>query len=408
MVAASQDQIVPGRAGGMCRTVVPAIAPVGPIAPVAPIAPIALFAALIAAFLSAAPPSCAAPAAAARASASPALSTPSKPIDYFCYSPYRDDQAPGGASPTEAQIRADLALIAPLAKGIRTYSVGGILSRIPDLAREAGLEVYAGAWVGTDDAANLAEVDALIALAKAGNPALKGLIVGNEVLLRHDVTAARLQDYLRRVRDAKTGIPVTTADIYQDLNEHAAELNPLVDFALCHAHPYWEDVAAGDGAARVLQAWISVKANYPGKPVLVGETGFPTLGPTRGAAVPNEAAQARFVGDLLAIAAREGMPVMWFEAFDEPWKGDPARTTEGPIGAHWGLWNSDRSEKPALAAARATTGVLRPMRDGRVAEGGRSDRGGLPELVLGARAVRWDPVPSALWVDAAGRLRAAR
>jgi exo-beta-1,3-glucanase (GH17 family) len=100
------------------------------------------------------------------------------------------------------------------------------------------------------------------------------------------VTAARLFAYLQRVRDAKTGIPVTTADIYQDLNEHAAELNPLVDFALCHAHPYWEDLDAGNAAARVLQAWTGVKAKYPGKPVLVGETGFPTAGQSRGAAVP--------------------------------------------------------------------------------------------------------------------------
>jgi exo-beta-1,3-glucanase (GH17 family) len=341
----------------------------------------ALISLILCAFLSAATP-CRADAAQASAS------QVRKPLDYLCYSPYRDGQAPGAAEPTEAQIRADLALIAPLAKGIRTYSVGGILSRIPDLAREAGLEVYPGAWVGTDDAANLREVDALIALAKSGNPAIKGLIVGNEVLLRGDVTAARLFAYLQRVRDAKTGIPVTTADIYQDLNEHAAELNPLVDFALCHAHPYWEDLDAGNAAARVLQAWTGVKAKYPGKPVLVGETGFPTAGQSRGAAVPGEAGQTRFLGDLLAIAAREGMQVMWFEAFDEAWKGN-----EGPVGAHWGLWNPDRSEKPALAAARATTGLSRPR------------AGGARMPPFGSAVVGLDPVPRALFIDALGRLR---
>ena len=37
-----------------------------------------------------------------------------------------------------------------------------------------------------------------------------------------------------------------------------------------------------------------------------------------------------------------------FEAFDEPWKGDPGN----PAGAekHWGLWNVDRTPKPAAAA----------------------------------------------------------
>jgi exo-beta-1,3-glucanase (GH17 family) len=288
-----------------------------------------------------------------------------KPLDYVCYSPYREGQAPGGPSPTEAQIRADLALIAPLAKGIRTYAAAGIHARIPDLAREAGLEIYAGAWIGTDSAANLAEVDALIALAKSGNPAIKGLIVGNEALLRHDVTAPGLIAYLQRVRDAKTGIPVSTADIYQDLIEHAAELEPVVDYALCHVHPYWEAVAAAQGAARVLQAWRSVQAKYPGKPVLVGETGYPTAGPSQGGAAPGEAAQAEFLADLIGLAAREGMPVMWFEAFDEAWKG-----ADWQVEPHWGLWNADRSEKPAVGRARAAVGLARPARLRRAAADG--------------------------------------
>jgi exo-beta-1,3-glucanase (GH17 family) len=372
MVAAPKDQIAPGRKGRKAGFAL----------------------ALIAALLSLAAPCRADPVLAGRVSAAPAR----KPLDYLCYSPYRDGQAPGGASPTEAQIRADLALIAPLAKGIRTYSVAGILARIPDLAREAGLEVYVGAWVGKDEGANLAEVDALIALAKAGNPAIKGLIVGNEVLLRHDVPAERLLAYIQRVREAKTGIPITTADIYQDLIEHAAELAPLIDFALCHAHPYWEELDAGSGADRVLQGWNGVKAKYPGKPVLVGETGFPTAGQTRGAAIPGEAAQARFLGDLLAIAAREGMPVMWFEAFDEAWKGVSGEASEGLVGAHWGLWNSDRTEKPALAAARATTGLLPPGADG----SGPSRRS------FGTGGASLSPILPALGIDALGRQGAAQ
>jgi exo-beta-1,3-glucanase (GH17 family) len=372
MVAAPQDQIDRRRGGrGRGRKGRAALAPI-------PALSAAVAVALSAAIL-------------------PAYPAASKPLDYVCYSPYRDGQAPGAAAPSEAQIRADLALIAPLAKGIRTYSATGILGRVPDLAREAGLEVYAGAWVGKDDAANLAEVDALIALAKAGNPALKGLIVGNEVLLRGDVTAARLIAYLQRVRDAKTGIPVTTADIYQDLDDHAAELGPVIDFALCHAHPYWENVDAAGAAARVLQAWNGVKAKYPGKQVLVGETGFPTAGDARGAAVPGDAGQTRFLADLMAIARREGMPVMWFEAFDEAWKGD-----EGPVGAHWGLWKSDRGEKPALAAARAATGLSRPGPRG---IGGRAEKAQLPGLVIGARAGGAEADAPVLRIDAEGRLR---
>jgi exo-beta-1,3-glucanase (GH17 family) len=281
-----------------------------------------------------------------------AAAAAAKPLDYLCYSPYRDGQAPGGAAPSEDQIRADLALIAPLARGIRTYGASGILGRIPDLARAAGLEVYPGAWIGPDDAANQAELDALIALARSGNPAIRGLIVGNETLLRGDVSVGKLKSYLGRVRDAGTGLPVGTADVYQNLIQAAPDLDSTIDFALCHVHPYWENVAAPAAAGRVAAGWAQVRAAYPGKPVLVGETGFPTAGDARGDAVPGEGAQADFLAALAAAAARDGIPVMWFEAFDEPWK-----SAEGAAGAHWGLWKADRTEKPALARLRASTGL---------------------------------------------------
>lgn len=50
---------------------------------------------------------------------------------------------------------------------------------------------------------------------------------------------------------------------------------------------------------------------------------------------------------LVAAAACDGIPVMRFEAFDEPWK-----SAEGAAGAHWGLWKADRTENPALARVR--------------------------------------------------------
>jgi hypothetical protein len=103
--------------------------------------------------------------------------------------------------------------------------------------------------------------------------------------------------------------------------------------------------------------------------------------------VPGEAAQALFLGDLVAKAAGDGMTVMWFDAFDEAGKG-----AEGPVGAHWGLWNADRSEKPAVARLRAlAVGLAWP----RTGSGTRS--GGGP----------WEGLPRALRVDVLGRLREA-
>ncbi len=287
-----------------------------------------------------------------------------KPMEYLCYSPYRDGQAPGAGEPTEAQIREDFKIIAPLVKGIRTYTVSGIHAQIPKLALEAGLEVYLGAWVGKDDAANVKEVNNLIAIAKTGNASIKGLIVGNEVLLRGDVTKARLIEYIKMAKAGAPGIPVTTADIYQRIGDNSADLAPVVDYVLCHVHPFWENVAAEGGAAHVLKGWNGVKAKYPGKRVIVGETGFPTAGQSRGAAVPSEAAESRFAEDLIKLGAQNGMSVMFFDAFDEAWKG-----AEGPVGANWGLWKSNRSEKPAVGKVRSLSVVGLAPRVTRLARG---------------------------------------
>lgn len=286
------------------------------------------------------------------------LSSAAKPLEYICYSPYRDGQAPGGIEPSEAQIQEDFRILAPLVTGIRTYSSQGIHAQIPKLAREAGLEVYQGAWIGKDENSNQAQVNALIALAKSGNPAIKGLIVGNEVLLRLDVTKARLIEYIKQVRGANTGIPVTTADIYQRINEHSADINPVVDFVMAHVHPYWENQSVDRGAAHVVSGWKTVKAKYPGKLVIIGETGFPSAGQTMGGAVPTEANQARFTEELALAGAREGMKFMLFSSFDEEWKG-----AEGPVGANWGIWKRNRTEKSSVARLRALpTLIMTPDR----------------------------------------------
>lgn len=321
---------------------------------------------------------------------------PAKPMEYICYSPYRNGQAPGGAAPSEAQIEEDFRILAPLVKGIRIYSSRGVHARIPALAGTAGMEVHVGAWIGRDEAANQAEVDALIALAKGGNPAIRGLIVGNEVLLREDVPKARLLEYLRQVRTATagTGIPVTTADIYQRLNENSADLLPLLDYVMPHVHPFWEHQSAVNAAAHVLAAWRSVKAKYPGKDVIVGETGFPSAGQTLGAAVPGEAAQALFTGEIALLGAREGMTFMLFTSFDEAWKG-----AEGPVGPNWGIWRADRSEKAAVAKVRALPAlVLGPGRGLRLQGAAREGRPGLD--VLGRLRPEAPGRPATAWMAA--------
>jgi exo-beta-1,3-glucanase (GH17 family) len=79
----------------------------------------------------------------------------------------------------------------------------------------------------------------------------------------------------------------------------------------------------------------------PGKEVII-DTGGPTAGDQKGAAVPSQANANYFLANFMAWANARQVPYFYFEAFDEPWKAKH----EGPVGSHWGLWDANGQMKP--------------------------------------------------------------
>ena len=105
--------------------------------------------------------------------------------------------------------------------------------------------------------------------------------------------------------------------------------------------PYWEDVPprAEDAAAHVDEIRRQVVAAFPGKEILIGETGWPSFGRMRDGALASRVNQARFISQILERARQDNFRVNFFEAYDEPWK----RRWEGTVGGYWGLF--DGSER---------------------------------------------------------------
>jgi glucan 1,3-beta-glucosidase len=75
---------------------------------------------------------------------------------------------------------------------------------------------------------------------------------------------------------------------------------------------------------------------FPGKEILIGETGWPSEGRMREGALPSRTNQARIVSEILDLAKRENFRVNLIEAYDQPWK----RQLEGTVGGYWGLFDS--------------------------------------------------------------------
>ena len=115
----------------------------------------------------------------------------------------------------EERIRSDLTLLRQVTGNIRTYSVDDGLDVVPRIAQEVGgLQVSLGIWLSNDTAYNEAQLARAIPLINAYPEVIRRVFVGNEVVLREELSAADLLVYLQRVRNA---VPETIEVGYADV-----------------------------------------------------------------------------------------------------------------------------------------------------------------------------------------------
>ena len=256
------------------------------------------------------------------------------------YAPFRGDQTPlSPATHVSAeQITQDLAQLAKISECVRTYSIENGLDQVPGLAAKAGLKVIQGIWLGSSRLKNLAQISTAVHLTKEYPATITSLVVGNEVLLRGEMTQSDLAATIRSVK-AQVTVPVTYADVWEFWLRNR-EVYDAVDFITIHILPYWEDfpVRAKFAAAHVDAIRRRMAVAFPGKEILIGETGWPSQGRMRDAALPSRTNQARVVSEILDLAKRENFRVNLIEAYDQPWK----RQLEGTVGGHWGLFDAAR------------------------------------------------------------------
>lgn len=275
----------------------------------------------------------------------PDAASPTHKLQCASYTPFDKDQSPFDQPfrLRPARMDADLALLAERFQCIRTYSQTG-LEAIPALARKHGLKVMLGAWVNANPVDTDKEIDLLIAAAKANPDVVSAVIVGNEALLRKEVTGQRLAALVAKVK-SQVQVPVTYADVWEFWLQHP-EVAPAVDFLTIHLLPYWEDDPHGIDAAlaHVAEVRQVFGKRFAPKDVLIGETGWPSEGRQRETAVPSRVNEARFIRGFVALAEANGWRYNLIEAFDQPWK----RASEGAVGGYWGLYDADRQDKGVL------------------------------------------------------------
>ncbi len=265
---------------------------------------------------------------------------PAAKLQCVSYAPFRGAQTP--LVPTtqisSEQIAQDLAQLARITDCVRTYSIENGLDQVPALAAKVGLKVIQGIWLSSNRIKNLAQMSIAIELTKEYPDVITALVVGNEVLLRGEMTTADLAANIRSVK-SRVRVPVTYADVWEFWLRNR-EVYEAVDFVTIHILPYWEDipVRAKFAAAHVDDIRKRMAAAFPDKEILIGETGWPSAGRMREGALPSRTNQARVVSEILDLAKRENFRVNLIEAYDQPWK----RQLEGTVGGYWGMIDDAR------------------------------------------------------------------
>lgn len=279
----------------------------------------------------------------------PALGLDHK-LQSVSYAPFEKNQSPldiarKGFTISDQRIDEDLAILSRRFADIRTYSVAG-LEAVPTFAEKYGMKVFLGAWIGGDPVLNQKELAKVIELARRHPSSIRGIVVGNEALLRREVTGPQLVEYIRQVKSALPDVPVTYADVWEFWLKHP-EVAPATDFLMIHILPYWEDdpVSIDKSMAHVRKIRQELALKIPGKEIIIGETGWPSEGRMREGALPSRENQARFMRGFVALAEQESWQYNLIEAFDQPWKRDK----EGAVGGYWGLYDTNRNNKKVFS-----------------------------------------------------------
>lgn len=293
------------------------------------------------------------------------------------YSPFRE-AVRDPSRITDSMVKQDLdLLLAANLKLIRTFdSSDEVARRVLRVIRDNGLDikVQLGVWIQSgQEAANLAEMDRGVALAKEFASTVLAVSVGNETMVSwsfNPVKPADMARYIKSVRDRITQ-PVTTNDNWAFWASAPASVLDEVDYVAMHTYPLadsvhnpgawdWQQasVAASSRAAAMMDAALArSKADYAAvrtyldglgrksKAIVIGETGWKAV-PSGGEAQRAHPVNQKMMFDRLntwvsqARAGGDGpKTIFWFAAFDEPWKGSDDK---------WGLYNVLRQARLVL------------------------------------------------------------
>ncbi|CAF9907736.1 MAG: hypothetical protein ALECFALPRED_003840 [Alectoria fallacina] len=286
--------------------------------------------------------------------------------------------------PSQDNVTMDIAVLSQLTNAVRLYGTDCnqtqmVLHAIDKLSLP-DMKVWLGVWLDNNSTTSNRGLDAMYQIiSQYGASPFAGVIVGNEVLYRKDMTEAQLSDLLGGVRtnftNQKIDLDIATSDLGDNWIENLTE---NVDYVMSNIHPFFAGITAELAAGWTWDFWQefdTILTNGTTKQNVISETGWPSGGGTDcgeattcvNGSVAGIDGMNTYMETFVCQSLTNKTNYFWsgpflsldcriqlmafdrsrFEAFDEPWKqslNTPGKEWEDK----WGLMDPGRNLKAGL------------------------------------------------------------
>ena len=146
------------------------------------------------------------------------------------------------------------------------------------------MKVWLGVWLGNNDTTNDRQLAQMWKILDENDAsAFKGVIIGNEVLFRKDLTETELfkviSDVKSNLTDKKIDLPVATSDLGDNWK---ADMVTEVDIVMSNVHPFFAGVEVSEAAGWTWTFWtthdVALTSTDSNVKQIIAEVGWPSGG----------------------------------------------------------------------------------------------------------------------------------
>jgi exo-beta-1,3-glucanase (GH17 family) len=205
--------------------------------------------------------------------------------------------------PSQNNITRDMAVMSQLTNAVRLYGTDcnqtDMVLHSIDKLELTDMKVWLGVWLGNNDTTNDRQVSTMWEIIdnhvvpkwKEGKDhQFKGVIVGNEVLFRKDLTKTELLKYITTIKDNITSLgkkynvddtklPIALSDLGDNWT---ADMATKVDVVMSNVHPFFAGVKVDQAAGWTWDFWtghdVALTASNASIKQVIAEVGWPTGG----------------------------------------------------------------------------------------------------------------------------------